>query len=301
MELIIGDHNHFEHQESGEGHLKGLVPRDLTKFPCYGSALPYEAVDVPLIPQSEWADRVADKTAGKRQMSDIRLTGNNGGVIPSQDQNGKGYCWAHNPTGAVMLLRAVMGMPYVGLSAYAVACMIKNFQDEGGWAALGLDFITLKGVPSEEFWPMRSMSRSNNNAATWENAAKHKCVEGWVDLNAAVYDRKLTDQQICSLILSGIPVCGDFNWWGHSVCIMDLVNGSTQLGITRSPSSGKLMELAEFEMAWGMQNPVTMGFGKRIWNSWGDSWSDRGMGILTGSKALADGAVAPRAVTASMA
>lgn len=278
-------------------HARGLVPRNYGTHPrgCYESA---PALDFPLIPRSEWPERIRDKEAAKSRLSDIRLTGNNGGPIPSLDQNGKGYCWAHSTTGTVVILRALANLPYVPLSAYAVACVIKNFRDEGGWGALSLDFITQRGVPSSQFWPMQSMSRANDNPATWANAALHKVTEGWIDLTAAVYDRTMSFDQEGTLLLSNTPVVKDESWWGHSIQGLDLVDGNAHRDVTRA-ESGKLATTAEFELMWGVNDPVTAGFGVRIWNSWGDSWGDRGMGVLTGSKAVSDGAVAPRVTIAS--
>ncbi len=272
-ELVINDSNYLQHcspQIAGETMRHGLIPRDYGKFPrgCYASA---KAVDFQLIPQSEWSDRIKVMESEKSRLSDIRLTGNAGQPIPSRDQNGKGYCWAHSGTSAMLALRAAHGLPYVSLSAYAVACMIKNFQDEGGWGAQGVDFQTERGIPSEEFWPQQSMSRSNDNAATWDNAKLHRVSEGWIDLSAAQYDRQLTFAQVMTCLLCRVPVVGDFNFWSHSVCLLDPVE----------TSPGK--------------------FGVRIWNSWGDVWSDRGMGVLEGSKAIPDGAVAPRTTTLSYA
>jgi hypothetical protein len=80
-------------------------------------------------------------------------------------------------------------------------------------------------------------------------------------------DANIVKHQLATCLLLNIPVVTDFNWWGHSVCAVRLVK----------------------------RNPFTI----RIWNSWGDSWSDSGMGDLTGSKAIPDGAVAPRVMTAS--
>src|SRR5215471_5788888 len=77
----------------GSHGMHGLLPRDYEKYPVgfYSWAT---AVDFPLIPQSEWAARVADMLAQRSQLSDIRQTGGpSGGPIPSRDQNGKGYCW----------------------------------------------------------------------------------------------------------------------------------------------------------------------------------------------------------------
>lgn len=169
-----------------------------------------------------------------------------------------------------MMLRAVMGQPYVPLSAYAIACIEKSYRDEGGWGAESLEFITNRGVPSSQFWPMQSMQRSNDNPATWANAALHKVSSGWWDVDLAQYDRQMTFDQVATLLLSRIPVVGDFNWWGHSVCLLDLVE--------TEPGS----------------------FGVRILNSWGDSWSDRGMGVLKGKQAIPNSATAPRVTVPSI-
>lgn len=303
-ELVIGDHNFQAHHRplvNGVRVRGGGVPRDYSTHPeGHYKAIPKWAVDMPTYPQSEWSDRLKDMVAEKSQCSDLRLTGNNGASIPSRDQNGKGYCWAHSGTSAHLVVRAAMGLPYVSLSAYGIACIIKSYADEGGWGAQGVDFQTSRGVPSDTVWPQQSMSRSNDNPKTWEDAARHKIVEGWVDLSAAQYDRSLTFAQVATCLLSRQPVVVDYNWWSHSVCAIDLIDGSTTRDSMRS-ESGKMMSLRAFEVAWGMNNPVTGGFGVRIWNSWGDSWSDRGMGVLTSDKSVPDGAVGLRTVLASAA
>lgn len=265
-----------------DGCSTGLIPRDYEAFPvgCYASAVPMQAVaNMPLIPQSEWSDRIREQETNKTRLSDIRNRGMNGSPIPSLDQNGNGYqdgmakwgyCWTHSSTHAVMLCRAVANSPYVPLSAFAVAATIKNGRNQGGWGAQSLDFIGDRGVPSQQFWPQKDVNLRNGTAECWDNAKLHRMTEGWIDLDAAQYDRNLTFAQVATCLLSGIPVVGDFNWWGHSVCLMDLVE----------TSPGR--------------------FGVRIWNSWADSWGENGTGILSGSKAIPDGAVAPRVVTPSI-
>ena len=277
-EIVIDESNYGTYLQTmvnGEWKINGTIPRDYSAYPVGSSpySTGFRAVPpLPLIPRSEWPERIKEKVANKSQLSDIRLrSGPNGGPIPSLDQNGKGYCWAHSTTHAVMMMRAVMGLPYVPLSAYAVACIIKQYRDQGGWGAQSMDFACDKGIPSQEFWPQQSMSPSNDKQATWDNAKLHRVQSGWIDLDVAQYDRKLTFDQVATLSLSNIPTVGDFNWWGHSVCILDLVE--------TSPGQ----------------------FGVRIWNSWSDSWSDRGTGVLAGSKAIPDGAVAPRLILASAA
>jgi hypothetical protein len=272
-ELIIHDGNANEFLSpvvAGERVMTGLVPRDYSANPvgCYAGESPFDAVSMPLIPRSEWSDRIKELVATKTQLSDFCRTGNNGQPIPARDQNGRGYCWIHSGCSALIAARARDGQPYADLSAYAGACLIKNYRDEGGWGAQGLDWIMTRGLPTAQFWPQKSVNRANDNPATWEDARKYRFTEGWID-SGAQYDRNLTFDQVATCLLCRVPVIMDFSWWGHSVCGLDLVE----------VESGS--------------------FGVRIWNSWGDSWSDRGMGILQGSKAIPDGATAPRTPTAS--
>lgn len=275
---------------------KGLVPRDWAKFPqgsLPGEVGMHEIADLPAFNPSDFPKLIQLQLDEGRRLSDFRaVKGPNKGMIPARDQNGKGYCWAHSGVSAHLLLRAAQGFDYEDLSAYGIACQIKNFADEGGWGAQGLDWQMQNGCPTSKTWPQQSMSRSNVNDAMKADAAAHKITEGFIDLAAPQYDRNMTVNQMITCLLLGIPVITDFNWWSHSVCAMDVVSGATQWKVTRA-ESGKLMKLPEFEAFWGMHT-VMAGIAIRILNSWGDSWSESGSGLLTGSKAVPDGATAPR-------
>ncbi len=300
-EDIIGDHTDpavylNDTVIGGERKGRGLIPRNYTTHPvgCYARGTP---PDFDLIPPGEYSERIKDMVATQSQLSDIRMKGMFGAMMPSRDQNGKGFCWAHSSTSALLLVRARDGQPYVDLSAYAIACIIKNYRDEGGWGAESTDWIIENGCPSSQFWAQQSMSRSNDTPAMRANAALHKVTETWMEV-AAQYDRKLTLAQEATCLLSRIPVVKDENWWSHSICGADLVDGASQRWHTRMPT-GKLATLQEFEKIWGMNDPITAGFGVRIWNSWGESYGVNGMGVLTGSKAVSDGACALRVATAA--
>ena len=247
---------------------RGLVERDLTKYPP-GHYMFAPPAEIKLIPRSEWSARIKEMEETKSRLSDIRMTGDNGKMIPALDQGQYGYCWAHSTVGCIHMLRAMDGQPYVPLSAFAVAATIKNGANEGGWGAQSLDFVISKGVPDQKYWPQGSANLSHGTAECWANAALHKVTEDWQDLTNAQYDRNLTFDQVMTLLLSRIPVVGDFNFWGHSVCLLDPVEVE--------PGS----------------------FGVRLLNSWSNSWSDRGMGVLRGNQAIPDGAVAPRATKVS--
>jgi hypothetical protein len=177
----------------------------------------------------------------------ILVTRRNGSVLLS------GNCWCHSGVSAQLLVRAAMGESYLDLSPFSIGCPIKNYRDEGGWGAEGVEFQGTKGCATSEFWPQRSMSKSNDNPKTWENAAKHKYVQ-WMDCSDDARERKL---QVMTALLLNWPVIADFNWWSHSVCLARLMSRDKT----------------------------------RLWNSWGDSWSDQGFGDLDGRKAWPDAAL----------
>ncbi len=260
--MVINDRNYRQYIHpivDGEVKMHGLIPRDYGQYPLgyLSCAKPF---DIPLIPESEWQSRLDAQIAAKAQLSDIRNRGMAGSPIPSRDQNGKGYCWAHSGVSAHLLVRALNNLPYADLSAYAIACKIKQFQDQGGWGSEGVEFQGSQGCPTSANWPQQSMDRKCDNPTTWAEAATHKYTE-WMD------GEPKNKAQLVTALLLNLPGILDFDWWSHSVCGMDLVS------------------LDPFRI--------------RIWNSWGDSWSENGSGILEGSKAIPDGMLFARVVMAS--
>ncbi len=275
----------------GEVKRCGTIPRNMMTHPpgFYSWATP---VDFPLYPQADWEKIIADKQAAKAELRDVIMKGGpDGGVLPARDQNGRGYCWQHSGVSAMMVWRAVMNLPYADLSAYGPACRDKDFADEGGWGAAGVDNLIKWGCPTSKTWPQQGVQKSYDNAATWAEAANYKISDQWADISAAQYDRNMAFGQFVTLNLSGRPTVDDYNWWSHSVCGLDAVSGKSYRNKTRSLSSGKLLQLAEFDKVWSMNHPVTAGIARRIFNSWGISWSDKGTGLLTGNQAIPNGGV----------
>lgn len=257
--IVIDDTNWFDHVPSHTRFSGGLMPRNYQTHPVgyLDSAKPF---DLPLIPRDEWVSRLAVR----RRLSEVRDHGMYGSQIPSRDQDGYGYCWAHSSVSACLIVRAINNQPYADLSAFSVAAPIKNFRNRGGWGAESLEWIADKGVATSRTWPQQSMQRSNVNEAMWQDAAAHRVTE-WMDLDP---DSSTYIDQFVTCLLSGIPVVSDFNWWGHSVCTLDLI------------------QIDPADIVGSIQTD--------IWNSWGDTWSEKGIGRLKGRRAIPDGAIAPR-------
>lgn len=292
------------------GYAKGLIPRDFNVQP-YGGVRGVAAFSLPIIPQSEWVDRM--KSLNGQNLSDLRnIRGPNGGPIPSRDQNGKGYCWAHSGVSAMLLKRAFMNEPYADLSAYAIACKIKNYRDEGGNGIDGVQYTAEHGVPTSEFWPQQSMKSSNDNPATWANAALHKDYT-WQDIDPS----QMRSMFITALLLQH-PVVFDSDPWGHSIAAMEMTMiGGMSAFDSREMDVGERIQLARDFVESHKIAHETTGHGRyltqdeaevwagdkcRIWNSWGDGWKKNGTGIMpddTGMPAIPNNAVALIATSAS--
>lgn len=262
MEPIIDDDPASKTHAFPDNVRTGLLPRDYRESPPDMFAPP---ADLHLIPRSEWSARIKEQEQLTSRISDVLR----GAGIPSMDQDGVGYCWSHSTTGCNQAVRALNNQPYVPLSAFAVAAIIKKGRDEGGWAGLSAKFLREVGQPSQKLWPQGKRDLSLDTPEMRANAALHKTLEDWVDLTRDVYDQNLTFDQLATCLLTGIPCAVDFNWWSHSVMACDLVE----------------VEAGDF--------------GIRIRNSWSDSWGDKGFGILRGSKCIPNGALAIRSTTVS--
>lgn len=245
----------------------GLVERDFSKDPPSMFADPSA---MPVIDESHWKGLIKEQDEQQSSLMHHRMTGNNGQMIPSLDQGSNGYCWGHSTVNTIHLRRAYMHQPFVALSAYSVCATIMKGRNEGGWCGLSAKFLRETGVCSQKLWPQGDRNyQKYQTPEVLADMAKHKITADYVDLAKPVYNQNLTWKQVASCLFSGIPCAVDFNWWAHSVCALRII-----------------------EVEGGS-------FGLLIWNSWGDGWGDKGMGILRGNKMYPDGAVATVGTTVS--
>lgn len=289
---------------AGERKMHGQIPRNYSTHPrgCYSWAKALaKPSDFPIPDRSLWAGIIDDMEANKSRLSDLRMKAGPGGtMIPSRDQNGRGYCWQHSGVAAVIMCRAIMGEPYADLSAYGPACRDKGFADEGGWGAEGLDNLTKWGCPTSKTWPQKATDRKYDNPETWKEAENYKVVSQWADLQTPQYDRKMAFDQFFAFLLGRVCVVADYNRWSHSVLAVDpCKQGATEM----RTSMGKMLmkyATAAFDALHEIVGYGDSMFCHRIWNSWSDAFGANGMAVLDPTW-QPDGAVAPYLVTPSAA
>lgn len=192
----------------------GLIPRNYQAFPvgCFSFAPAYP--DSELIPESEWASRLADMRASKSGLLDLREA--NYETLRSLDQDGLGLCWAFSTTKAVMYLRAVMNQTPLRLSAWWVAGKVVNWRDQGYWGSASLAQVVKEGVPAESYCPSYRSSYDTSDCRA--NAALHKVTEWWDGSDSP----SLATRQLVSCLLRRQACVVDLNDMGHSMCAIDI-------------------------------------------------------------------------------
>ena len=264
-EVVITDDNYLEFAPpqdaviDGEKKGYGHMPRDYEAIPegSMGFCAPF---NLPLIPRSEWRDRIEKMERDKTRLSDVADQAG----LKSLNQSNTNYCWTNAVITAMHTLRAWQNQPFVELSSASVAAKIKNYRNQGGWGTQALDYIVENGVAPASLWPVNYWQSNKYDTAECQAERKKYSVKKWWELKARSFDQMMT----CLLLRIPVPI--GLNWWSHEICAMDPVVIRTA---TRSEDCD---------------------YGPRIRNSWGDSYGDHGFAVLNQSKGTPDDAVAPQ-------
>lgn len=212
---IIYDENNSPPSEdvvvNGEIKTRGHFARDYRVQP-FGSVPGLTEMGIPVIPRSEWRDRIEEMERTKTRISDLLDQAG----LTVLDQNGTNYCWINAPTHCIEIMRVVAGQPMVRLSPASVGCKIKNFRNQGGWGTEGLRYIIEHGLVPQNLWPPNAISRQYDTAAADAERVKYRCLEWW-----ELKDRSLDEMMTC--LFHRIPVAIGLNYWSHEVTAIDPV------------------------------------------------------------------------------
>lgn len=227
------------------GVVCNTVPRDLSVQPMGMFARPAQVKILDIVDRWDWSAIDAWIDEQERRKSRVRDVAERL-QWKCLNQNPQGFCWSYSTAHAIMARFMLSGRPIPHLSAHAVACKIKNFQDQGGWAALSHAYACEHGYPTVATWKERSMSRQYDTAATWAEAANYKITQDVVELDSQVWDRTMARKVWWTLLLTNSPVQMDWRFWGHSV------------------------------LGWGIRRIEKGVYGVDGPNSWGPEWGDNG-------------------------
>ncbi len=240
------------------GFSTGLIPRNYSKHPVgsYEGSVPFPESE--LIPENEWADRLAQNRAEKSGLLDLRETYYE--YLKSLDQDGLGLCWNFSTTKNLYYARKVANLPDVFLSPWYVAGKINGWRDQGGWGAASMDYAIKTGLPSLDKCP--SYDRKYDTPEAAADCALHKVTEWWDGSD----DPRMAQRQLVSMLLKKISCVVDLNDMGHSMNAIDIKS----------------------------LNPLQIVYD----NSWAESGGNKGLYIGQGARAMPDGLVIGRVTTA---
>lgn len=223
-EVVIDDNNWRQHVNPPSSDRKtsstGFISPDRDSHPfgaisdLFGgqgvSALPSKL----MVPESEWVERIKEKTAKKELLSDLIIDSTKRGWR-WLNQESTNFCWCYAVVHGFMVRWLKMGGSPIRPSPASVAAPIKNYSNQGGWGTQALEWILKYGVATEEFWPQNKISRQYYESSR-ENALLHRLVQAY-EIRPRSWGEKM------SCLLNDIPVPSGYSWMGHEMCSVDAV------------------------------------------------------------------------------
>lgn len=255
--LIDGDPDHC----GGEQRYNMTKPRQIP----YGQmecAVPFEALDIPLIPMEKWPEEIARQEAEQSSPWHFARRMN----LPVWDQDGYGWCHGYSAVWEVQLSLAIQGNPFVELAPPSVAGPVTGWRNQGAWIAEDLKYMVKAGVASTLFVPVMPCRESECKTGWKEDALTRRVIEWW-DLEPGNHLQQAT------MLFKGFPLANGRNSLSHAmvtVRIEDLKNGQPATSLRRYAF-------------WD-------------WNSWKKSYGREGCMVLTGNRGPCDEAYVARVV-----
>ena len=183
---------------------------------------------IPVIPRSEWSAKAKEMRALKACTSQIQTwNSDNQGSYPT--------CWSAGTMAAFSTTRVRMGLPFIRMSAMAVAVPISG-GNSGGYEGDAVKYLTQHGGVPDTLWGYTDRKNHNSDPQVQASRLLFKSIESY-ECNG--FD------EFATACLMGFPCTVSYNWWSHVVMLCDLVE--------IEPGS------------WGFM----------IRNNWGDGYGDK--------------------------
>lgn len=228
MSIVVNDENWQDvvKESVSRGFTAGCLPRK-TQIGELAFATVY-AEHVPLIPESQWKDRIKEMTAagafiGQRFKFDPKLN----------YQNGFGYCWAYSLAQAVMGKRGQQGLPFVQLSPESLAEDV-GYRNAGNMLDSALAYAAKNGIATRDFVPQFKINPKDWKEG-WKEDRKNYIPLEWFDLGG-----KDVWAETVTALLSGDGCFIGLDWWRHAVWYDMLgINDKGQIGVHTPNSHGE--------------------------------------------------------------
>jgi hypothetical protein len=219
MTVHIDDSNWQEliEQDAAEGRLAGALPRQsgIGGLSC----APVFADSIPLIPESEWLDRIAYNDANKLWIGDrIQFD------ATAHSQNGLPYCWAYSLSQAVEAELVRSGLPFQLLAPESLGGDV-NWRSQGNMLDSALAYAAKNGIARRQFVPQYEINPKKFDPA-WEKDRINFVPLEWWDLDGPdVWAATVT------ALLSGFGCYIGLDWWSHAVFYDRLVLDGKKIGV----------------------------------------------------------------------
>lgn len=163
--------------------------------------------------------------------------------VHAHDQDGLPTCWANGPAHAFTLMRVIMGLPLVYISACSLAVPISGGHVGGDEADAG-EYLVKHGGASFDAWSNNDTSRGLMNDPKVVESRKHHVA---FTMYSFVGSRDERQMQMATAYTMDVPMpCAfAYNWWSHVISGGRIKRGSGSSMINRQ------------------------------WNNWGDGWGEK--------------------------
>ena len=164
--------------------------------------------------------------------------------IKAHDQDGLPTCWANGPAASFTLIRCIMGLPLVYISACSFAVPISGGHSGGDEADAG-DYCQKHGGASQLVWPNNDTDRSLNNDPKVIADRLHHMAYQLYSLTGSQAERQMQMATAYTMDVP-MPVAGAYNWWSHVIRGGRIKRGSGTSMINRQRNN--------WGDAWGEKN-----------------------------------------------